>query len=203
MMADSRPGILNTSLDPGILSTPFKVQTNWHVITGASCSGKTTMINLLAGVGFKTVPEASRTYIEVELAKGRTLEGIRADRAAFTRTVYNLMMTVEQGNCAPELTFLDRALPDGLAFFRFAGIDPNTILPDCFQYRYASVFMLDRFPYQRDGVRVADDPTAEWFDTWIERDYRSLGYCVVRVPVLPPEERLSFVLEKLSDEGWV
>ena len=37
-----------TELDPDILSTPFGVQTNWHVITGAPCSGKTTLIDQLA-----------------------------------------------------------------------------------------------------------------------------------------------------------
>ena len=34
-----------TELDPDLLSTPFDVQTNWHVITGAACCGKTTLID--------------------------------------------------------------------------------------------------------------------------------------------------------------
>jgi predicted ATPase len=53
-------------LDPDLLSTPFRVQTNWHVITGASSSGKTTLIDLLADRGFQTVPEAGRQYFERE-----------------------------------------------------------------------------------------------------------------------------------------
>ncbi len=31
-------------LDPDLLSTLFRVQTNWHVITGTVSSGKTTLI---------------------------------------------------------------------------------------------------------------------------------------------------------------
>jgi predicted ATPase len=35
----------------------------------------------------------------------------------------------------------------------------------------------------------------------MSRDYSALGYNIVRVPVLPPEERLAFVLERLSEQG--
>jgi ABC-type molybdenum transport system ATPase subunit/photorepair protein PhrA len=68
-----------TELDPDLLSTPFSVQTNWHVITGAPCSGKSTLIDQLADSGFQTAPEAARLYFERELATGRTIEEIRQD----------------------------------------------------------------------------------------------------------------------------
>ena len=203
MPGSSQQDYKTTALDPSLLSTPFKVQTNWHIITGSSCSGKTTQIDLLAREGFKTAPEDARQYIERELAKGRTIEEIRADQATFTCQVYELMLIRERGLSATEITFLDRALPDALAFFRFAGMNPNEILLDCFQYHYTSVFMLDRFPYRRDGVRAADDTTADYFDSWMSRDYAALGYNVIRVPVLPPEERLGFVLDRLSKQGLI
>ena len=113
------------------------------------------------------------------------------------------MVESERGLQAAERLFLDRALPDACAFYRFAGMNPNEVLLDCFQHRYASVFMLDRFPYQQDGVRGGDDTYADYFDSWMERDYTALGYEVVRVPVLPPEERLAFVLETLSEKGLI
>jgi predicted ATPase len=181
------------------LSTPFKVQTNWHVITGASSSGKTTIIDQLADNGFQTFPEAGRQFFERELAKGRTIDEIRVDRAAMTRRVYELWLELNREIQATEINFLDRGLPDALAFYRFAGMDPNDILPDCFQFRYASVFMLNRLPYQQDGVRGGDDASAAYFESWMLRDYSALGYEVVRVPVLSPEERLSFILERLSE----
>ena len=56
-----------TELDSELLSTPFGVQTNWHVITGAPCSGKTTLIGELADKGFRTVPESGRICVEREL----------------------------------------------------------------------------------------------------------------------------------------
>lgn len=199
MLGSSQPDFRTTELDPDLLSTPFRVQTNWHVITGASCSGKTTLIDQLADKGFRTAPEVARQYIQRELAKGRTLDEIREDRASFTCQVYELMFARERRLQTVTVTFLDRAVPDALAFFRFAGMNPNEILPDCFQNRYISVFLLDRLPYQQDGVRAADDLTATYFDAWTERDYITLGYNVVRVPVMLPDERLAFVLESLSD----
>jgi predicted ATPase len=190
-----------TELEPDLLSTPFRTQTNWHVITGAACSGKTTIIDLLAGRGFKTVPEAARQYFDREIAKGRTIEEIREDQAALTIQVYEIMLK-QEGELRPsEVSFLDRALPDAPAFYRYAGMNPNDILSDCFQYRYASVFLLKRLRYQRDGVRVADDATAAYFEKWTLRDYLALGYNVVSVPVLPPDERLAFILERLPEQG--
>jgi predicted ATPase len=201
MPGRSQHDFRNTELDPDILLTPFRVQTNWYVITGASCSGKTTLIDQLADKGFQTVPEAGRQYIERELAKGRTIDEVREDKSAFTHQVYDIMIKQERGLLATEVNFLDRALPDGFAFYRLAGINPNEILPDCFQHRYALVFMLNRLPYLRDGVRVADDETAAYLEKWTLRDYSVLGYNVVRVPVLPAEDRLAFVLERLSEKG--
>ncbi len=199
MPGNSQHKYKTTELNSDLLSTPFKVQTNWHVITGASCSGKTTLIDQLSGKGFKTVPEVAREYIKKEKGKGRTIAEIREDQAALTSRVYDMMIEREHGLRVDEVAFLDRGLPDAFAFFRYAGMNPNEIILDCFQYRYASVFMLDRLPYQRDGVRAADDTTAAYFDSWMVRDYSAIGYNVVRVPVLPPEERLVFVLGKLSE----
>ena len=189
------------ALDSDLLHSEFKFQTNWHVITGASCSGKTTLINQLAGSGYQTVPESGRQYVEQELIKGYTLEQVREDRAAFTRSIYAIMVNSEHNLPAEQVTFLDRALPDSFSFFRYAGMDPNDILADCFHFRYASVFILDRLPYEQDGVRAGGDPTAAYFDAWIERDYLALGYQVVRVPVLQPAERLAFVLDMLSNKS--
>jgi hypothetical protein len=76
-----------------------------------------------------------------------------------------------EGGLEPTNTlFLDRGLPDSLAFYRVAGMDPNTILTDCFRHRYAVVFMLDRFPYDKDGVRAGNDAYADYCDKWMRRN---------------------------------
>ena len=190
-------------LDQNLLSTPFKIQTNWHVITGTVSSGKTTLINQLADREFQTVPEVGRQYFEREMAKGRTIDEIRGNPVALTRSLVDMMRECERGLRANDLLFLDRAFPDALAFCRVYGLNPNEFLADCFHFRYASVFILDRFLVEQDGVRAEDDATAALIDDWLVRDYNALGYNIIQVPVLSPDERLAFVLERLSEGGLI
>jgi predicted ATPase len=190
-----------TELDSTLLSTPFGVQTNWHAITGAPCSGKTTLIGALVDKGYRTVPESGRAYVAGELAKGRTSDEIFRNGVASQRGVLSLQLKAERRLAVNELAFLDSASPSCLAYLRVLGLDPNAILPECFHHRYASVFQLDRFPFQQDGVRFEDDATAAFIDEWLFRDYSALGYSVVRVPVLPVQERLTFIVEMLSGRG--
>ena len=194
---------LTMELDTCLLSLPFKVQTNWHVITGAPSCGKTTLINLLAEQGFQTVPEVARQYMEREITLGRTIAEIHKDGAALQRSLVDMQLGIESGLRAIDVTFLDGAVPGSLAWYRAFGLNPNEILLECFHHRYASVFILDRLPLQLNGLRFDDDAYISFLDEWHTRDYRALGYNVVRVPVLPPEDRLTFVLEKLSEQGLI
>jgi predicted ATPase len=199
----TRYSFSTVALNEDLLSTPFEIQTNWYVLTGAACCGKSTMIERLADQGIQVVPESARQYFDMELAKGRTVEEIRQDGASLQRGIVALQLSYEERAQPSMLTFLDRAMPDSLTFFRVFGSDPNEILPQCFRYRYAGVFILDRLPFLRDQALGPEDDTASSFiDDWLARDYEALGYLVVRVPVYPPEERLAFILERLSTAGF-
>ncbi len=199
MTSYPQPDYRSKQLDLSLLSTPFQVQTRWHVITGAPCSGKSTLVNLLALRGFRIVPESARLYIERVMAQGQANHPIRADAAALQRGIKAMQMEVESGLPAQETLFLDGAVPGSLAWCRIYGVDPNEILADCFRRRYASVFVLAPLPFQADDERIEEMLSiASFLDEWQTRDYTSLGYNVVRVPVLPPEERLAFVLAELN-----
>ncbi len=203
MLDSSQQDFRATALDPDILSTPFSVQTSWHVLTGAPCSGKSTLIDQLDENGFQTVPEAAHQYIEREVARGRTIDEMRENWVAFQRPLIDMQLRIEGGLRAIDVIFLDRAFPDSLAFHRAYGLDPNEILAHCFHHRYASVFVLDRLPFKENGVRDEDATLAVYLDEWHNRDYNALGYNVVKVPGLAPEERLAFVLERLSEQGLI
>jgi predicted ATPase len=190
-----------TGLDADLLSTPFKVQTNWHVITGAPCCGKTTLVDLLADKGFQTVPETARLYLEREMRRGRTMDEIFENRVAVQRGIEDMQRSIEGGLRAIDVLFLDRALPDCLAWHRVAGLNPNELLSEYFHHRYASVFILDPLPFQENGAREIDASEVRYLDEWLARDYSALGYSIVRVPVLSPQDRLAFVLGRLSEQG--
>ena len=187
-------------LDLDLLATPLAVQTRWYVITGAPSCGKTTLVDQLAGRGYRTVPEIARQYLEGEVARGRAIAEIRADMDFCTRQVLDMQRRIEDALPAGELLFVDRGLPDCLAFFRLAGVDPNDHLAACLRHRYAGVFLLDPLPFERDGTRMENDAViAPYLEAWHARDYLALGYDVVRVPVLPPPERLAYVLGRLAE----
>ncbi len=200
MLDNAQHDFRTTELDPDLLSTPFAVQTNWHVITGAPCCGKTSLIDQLADKGFQTVPEAAHLYIESEMALGRKINEILKNRIDLQGILIEMQLGIEHQLQANEVTFLDRALPDYLAFNRYVGLNPNEMLSECFRHRYASVSILDPLPFQENGVRDYDLSVVSYLDKWLARDYSALGYRVVRVPVLVPQERLAFVLERLSEQ---
>jgi len=188
-------------LDPDILTTPFKIETNWHVLTGAACTGKTTLIDLLAKKGYQILPESARIFFEQEMAKGRNLENIRKDGGSLQRGIATLQLKFESECQASRITFLDRALPDSLTFYRVSGLNPNEILSKCFFYHYATVFVLERLPIHRNlTLGPEDNETSEFLNEWLFHDYSALGYSVIRVPVLSPPERLAFILERLSEK---
>ena len=199
MILKNRSDFLTTALDPSILSTPFEVKTSWHVITGAPSSGKTTLINLIEELGYKTTPEPARQYIEMELAKGLTIKYVQKDLVALNKAIANFHLGIERQLPTNDTIFLDRGLPDCLAYHRIHGMNPNDLLHDCFYHQYRSVFILERLPFQQDGVRYEDDECAEFHQFWLLKDYRALGYDPIFVPILTPEERLTFVFKKLTE----
>jgi predicted ATPase len=134
------------------------------------------------------------------VGKGRTLDEIFASQAD-ERALTDLQRSAELGLRATDVVFLDHALPSYLWFWRLLGLNPNELLAECFHHRYASVFILDQLPLELDGARIDDEAYTVLLDEWLVRDYSALGYRLVRVPVLSPQERLAFVLERLSELG--
>ena len=201
MPGKSEQVYLATELDLDILSSAFEVQTNWHVITGAPSCGKTTLIDQLASQGFHTVPESARLYMENEMGKGRSAHEI-LDSDVDERAMTEWQRRAEHGLRVTDVVFLDRALPDYLGWWRLHGLNPNELLAECLYHRYASVFMLDPLSFQPDDQRVEEVAAiAAYTGEWLARDYAALGYSIVRVPVLSPEQRLALVLERLSEKG--
>ncbi len=201
MPGNPRPYFSAIDLEASLLPTPYRIHTNWHVITGAPSCGKTTLINLFAAKGFQIAPEGARLYMDREQASGRTIEELRSNVASLQCIFKDIQLEIERGLQAQDCIFLDRALPDILAWYRVFGLNPNEFLRECFHYRYASVFLLDPLPLHLDGIRYNDAALQNFLEEWHTRDYQALGYSITRVPVMPPEERLAFVLSVLSEQG--
>jgi len=171
--------------------------TEFIVITGGPCSGKTTIIQALAEAGHTTVPEAA-----TELIEDPALENLRADPLEFQLQV--LRRQLENEKRADEraetqsIIFLDRGIGDGFGYLSYHGLEPFGELLDAWpaaRERSRCVLFFDSRPdYQAASHRSETPEEARRIHEILLADYRSRHDRVLLIPWLPVEERLALVL---------
>jgi len=171
--------------------------TNWHVITGAPCSGKTTVIYALEKVGYRVVHEVARAYIDHEIKKGKTIHQIKADILAFERHILYEKIEIEASLPEHETIFLDRAVPDSIAYFKLKGLDSLEPIEKSHAVRYQKIFLFQRLGFEKDAVRSEDDKMADRLNDLLKKSYQMLGYEIIQVPLLAVEKRVDFILKHL------
>ena len=155
----------------------------WYVVTGGPSTGKTTVINLLAKRGYKTTIEEARHYLSIEQSQGISPEVARENNRVFQGNILTLPIQLEASLNPAEIVFLDRALPDELAYYTYLGLEPDKKLVTALEHsHYRKVFILDLLPLKHDGVRA------------ITQNYFCNGRCVMS------GENLSS--ETVFDKGW-
>ncbi len=172
--------------------------TRWQVITGAPCSGKTTLIQALADRGLQVVPETARAYIDECLAGGLTLSQVKADPLAFEQKILLAKVALEAELPRDRLIFMDRAVPDSVAYYRFEGLDPTEPLRHSRKMRYETIFLLERLAFESDAVRSEDAQAAARLEVMLADCYHALGYAITRVPVMSVDERIGFILRHVD-----
>jgi len=176
-----------------------KTNTNWHVITGGPSTGKTTVINMLEKRGYKTTIEHARHYIDTMRTEGQTVEEIRNNKRKFQLGVLDMQIQQEAAIQPKDLVFLDRAIPDAIAYYQFLILDyDDKLLNAVKDTSYKKIFILDRLPFTKDYARTEDEDDQKKIHQLIIDVYTSLGFPIVTVPVLPPTERVEFILNNIS-----
>lgn len=176
------------------------IKTNWNVITGAPCSGKSTLIKELSQLGFKTSSETAREVIQ---NIGQVNEG----SSQLQLNIFNQQRVKEQNLSLSQIIFLDRAMPDTLAYLKHSEDKDihDKIVKECSKFRYRNIFILAPVPIEEDGLRTTDPETIEAHHTILESTYRELGYTPIIIPCFETksiEKRLEAILkESNSDEG--
>ena len=162
------------------------------VITGASSSGKTTIINLLSDMGFTIMHEVARDVLQ---------EGILhpdKDVLKFQKEVakrhYEKEQVIRLKN-NNEIIFLDRGMYDNVAFCKYFGLKdlPETLNKNL---KYDAVFVLDQLKnFEHDGIRIEKNmEEALKIKNLIINEYQNRNIECVRVPVMSPEGRVNFIL---------
>lgn len=173
-------------------------KTRWVIITGAPCSGKSSVVSHFESQGYRVVHETARAYIDELLKSGKSLQEIKADLLNFERTIFHRKLKIEASLPQNETIFFDRGLPDSIAYFLSAGLDPSEPIEKSRSVRYHRVFHFQRLKFQNDHVRGEDDRMAENLDRLLKQTYEKLGYPIVHVPLLTVEQRVDFILQRLK-----
>lgn len=173
-------------------------KTNWYVITGGPSSGKTTTVNLLKASGYKTTVENARLYFDMQRVNGHPVEEVTKNREEFQRTILTMQIELEKQLNPDELIFLDRAIPDSHAYYHYLGLTEDPMLAEALlTVSYKKVFILDCLPLVQDYARREDEAAQLKIHQSLIDVYETLPFPTMRVPVLPAEERVEFILRNL------
>ena len=175
-------------------SSQLSPVTNWCVITGAPCSGKTSVIESLHDLGHRVVTETERAYIDRQLGRGETLETIKADPLAFERHLLMKKVAIEQALPQKQRIYLDRAVPDSIAYYQIEGLDPREPKQLSRAVHYRKIFLFEQLPFEQDSVRAENHQLASRIEQLLEACYTALGYRLIRVPVMTVARRVAFVI---------
>jgi len=178
------------------------INTNWYIVAGAPCSGKTEAIKNLSSLGYDITPEIPRIIIDAEMRNGKTVEEIRRDEAEFQKRILQMKIKIENELSPKQITFIDDGgIPACIAYFEIAGLNPKMVIKEARKRKYKGIFFLERLPYKKDYARIEDIKTADKLEKLLLKTYQNLGYKVILVPVKPTGERIKFILNKLNLSG--
>ena len=161
-----------------------------YVISGFSCAGKTTTVEQLENMGHRVIPE---TAMPVNLQTD--------DQTARQNIMlYNQLQVEDRLNRQRgyDHIFLDRALPDYIAFTKALGIVPDQRLMGLCDRRatnYDLVFFLEKVqPYDFTEFRIElGEEGVTQLGNAVLKEYQERGIPVIRVPPGSLVTRVQFI----------
>ena len=171
------------------------MHTKWCVISGPPCSGKTTLVSELETLGYPVVHEVARSLIEANLQRDITIQDIQARKANLQHEILRQKLAIERHLPENRLIFFDRGIPDSIAYFKLAGLDPRQVVSAAHRFRYERVFFLEPVAYRKDSVRLEEVSTAATLGESLERSYMLVGYKPVRIPCMNTEKRIARIFD--------
>ncbi len=171
------------------------------VMTGAMGSGKSTILKLLQSTGLAVIEEPARQILAEQRSIGD--DGVPEKNPKYflqlmlSRAIYQFKQTQElDGN-----VIYDRGVPDMLAYFHLFSMSypPAQQASKLFRYE-PKVFFFPAWKeiYTTDDERKMSFELAQDFGMKVQEIYSDYGYTLINVPCVSPEERVQFIIERLS-----
>lgn len=173
------------------------------VITGGPGTGKSSIISELLDRDYVCFEEVSR-QVTLEARKNGIEQLFLTQPLLFSELL--LKARLEQFNEAAKVdrdtVFLDRGLPDVLAYMDYANSEyPKHFTEACETHSYDKVFILA--PWQE--IFVSDSERYENFDQAVDihhallDTYNRFGYELIDVPFESVSSRADFILDQLNE----
>lgn len=163
------------------------------VITGGPSVGKTTIVSGVQERGFQVVHEFATQIIK----EGEFLPWV--DRATFQNEVLRRQQAAEaELEDTSGAVFLDRGLFDGEAYYIYDKIAIPEVFSTLSAAQYTLAFLVEELPFfDKTDVRRENLEFTKEISIILENCYSSRNVEVVRVPAMPPKERVDFVIAEV------
>ena len=178
------------------------MKTKKIVITGGPGTGKSSIITELLKRGFNCLEEISRQVI-LEARKDGIDQLFLKDPLLFSELLLKgrIKQYVEAENYKTGLVFLDRGIPDVLAYMDFIGDEyPQKFIDTCKNNVYDYVFILS--PWQE--IFTSDNERYENFEQAVKihhhllDTYEKYEYNLLDVPFDTVEKRADYILDSIK-----
>jgi predicted ATPase len=177
------------------------VQKEIIVIIGGPGTGKSSIIEGLVAKGYCCYPEISRE-VTLEAQKRGIEQLFLEDPLLFSQML--LDGRIKQFNNAQnephQLVFIDRGIPDVVAYLDYIGDDyPNHFVDACNENVYTKIFILPPWEeiYQSDSERYENFDQAKTIYKHLTQTYINYGYDLIEVPKDSVDNRILFILDKI------
>ena len=171
------------------------------VLIGGPSSGKTTLIDALKKNGHTCYPEVSREVIREAQEQG--IEQLFLEKPLlFSELLLEARKKQYKAalNEESSVVFLDRGIPDVLAYMHYIGDSyPSFFDKACQEFKYTAIFVLPPWKeiYVSDAERYENYEQAVLIHEHLIETYKSYGYSIREVPKDTVANRVDFIMKHL------